>query len=47
MNALVASPVQCYLELMKGDKRQQEGAEQVKKYILQELEDFIEEREVK
>lgn len=47
MNALVASPVQCYLELMKGDKRQQEGAEQVKKYILQELEDFIEEREAK
>lgn len=43
MNALAASPTQCYLELRKGDKRQQDGAEQVKRYILQELEDFIEE----
>jgi hypothetical protein len=29
-----ASPVQVYLELMKGDKRDQETAEQVKAYIL-------------
>lgn len=46
MNALAASPIQCYLELKKGDKRQQDGAEQVKKFILQELEDFIEESKV-
>jgi hypothetical protein len=29
-----ASPVQVYLELMAGDKRDQETAEQVKSYIL-------------
>ncbi|MFH1922386.1 MAG: hypothetical protein ABIP48_21195, partial [Planctomycetota bacterium] len=35
---LVASPVQTYLELMQGDKRQQETAEQLRKTILQPLE---------
>ena len=34
---LVASPVQAYLELMRGDKRQQETAEQVRNAILQRL----------
>jgi len=34
---LVASPVQTYLELMRGDKREQETAEQVRKAILQPL----------
>jgi hypothetical protein len=33
-----ASPVQTYLELMSGDKRDQETAEQVKAYILNQLE---------
>jgi hypothetical protein len=32
-----ASPVQVYLELMAGDKRDQETAEQVKSYILKNL----------
>ena len=32
---LAASPVQVYLELMRGDKREQETAEQVRKAILQ------------
>ena len=32
---LAASPVQTYLELMRGDKREQETAEQVRKAILQ------------
>jgi hypothetical protein len=32
-----ASPVQVYLELMAGDKRDQETAEQVKTYILNSL----------
>jgi hypothetical protein len=34
-----ASPVQCYLELMAGDKRDQETAEQVKDNILKRLRD--------
>ena len=34
---LAASPVQTYLELMRGDKREQETAEQVRKAILQPL----------
>jgi len=34
---LVASPVQTYLELMQGDKREQETAEQLRKAILQPL----------
>ncbi len=34
---LVASPVQTYLELMQGDKREQETAEQLRKTILQPL----------
>jgi hypothetical protein len=34
---LVASPVQAYLELMQGDKRDQETAEQLRKAILQPL----------
>ena len=33
-----ASPVQVYLELMSGDKRDKETAEQVKSFILNELE---------
>ena len=33
-----ASPVQAYLELMAGDKRDQETAEQVKSYIMNDLE---------
>jgi hypothetical protein len=33
-----ASPVQVYLELMAGDKRDQETAEQVKSYIIKNLE---------
>jgi hypothetical protein len=37
-----ASPVQTYLELMSGDKRDQETAEQVKAYILNQLEKSIE-----
>ena len=32
-----ASPVQVYLELMAGDKRDQETAEQVKSYIVDSL----------
>ena len=32
-----ASPVQVYLELMAGDKRDQETAEQVKSYIMMNL----------
>jgi hypothetical protein len=32
-----ASPVQCYLELMAGDKRDQETAEQVRAYLLNRL----------
>ena len=32
---LAASPVQTYLELIRGDKREQETAEQVRKAILQ------------
>ncbi len=32
-----ASPVQVYLELMAGDKRDQETAEQVKSYIMNNL----------
>jgi hypothetical protein len=32
---LAASPVQTYLELMRGDKREQETAEQVREAILQ------------
>jgi len=32
-----ASPVQVYLELMAGDKRDQETAEQVKSYIIKNL----------
>jgi hypothetical protein len=35
---LVASPVQTYLELVKGDKRSQETAEQLRRAILQPLE---------
>jgi hypothetical protein len=34
---LAASPVQTYLELMQGDKREQETAEQLRKAILQPL----------
>jgi len=34
---LAASPVQTYLELMQGDKREQETAEQLRKSILQPL----------
>jgi hypothetical protein len=33
----MASPIQCYLELAKGDKRQQEVSEQVKELILREV----------
>jgi hypothetical protein len=33
-----ASPVQVYLELMAGDKRDQETAEQVKAFILKDIE---------
>lgn len=36
-NLLWASPVQCYLELMAGDKRDQETAEQVRAYLLNRL----------
>jgi hypothetical protein len=32
-----ASPAQVYLELMTGDKRDQETAEQVKSYIMQDI----------
>ena len=32
-----SSPVQVYLELMAGDKRDQETAEQVKSYIIKNL----------
>lgn len=34
-----ASPVQTYLELMQGDKRDREAAEQVKRFILKSLEE--------
>lgn len=34
---LWASPVQCYLELMAGDKRDQETAEMIKDHILRQL----------
>lgn len=34
----IASPVQCYLELMQGDKREKETALQVKKVIFREIE---------
>ena len=34
---LVASPVQTYLELMQGGKREQETAEQLRKTMLQPL----------
>jgi hypothetical protein len=34
---LAASPVQTYLELVQGDKREQETAEQLRKTILQPL----------
>ena len=37
MNFWWASPVQVYLELMAGDKREQETAEQVKSYIINNL----------
>ena len=33
-----ASPVQAYLELMAGDKRDRETAEQVKSYLMNRLE---------
>jgi hypothetical protein len=33
-----ASPVQVYLELMAGDKRDRETAEQVKSFLLKHLE---------
>jgi hypothetical protein len=33
-----ASPVQVYLELMTGDKRDQETAEQVRSFLLRDLE---------
>ena len=36
-DSLAASPVQTYLELMQGDKREQETAEQLRKTILQSL----------
>ncbi len=36
-NSWWASPVQVYLELMAGDKRDQETAEQVKSFILTNL----------
>jgi hypothetical protein len=32
-----ASPVQAYVELMAGDKRQRETAEQVREYVLRTL----------
>ncbi len=35
-----ASPVQAYLELMSGDKRQRETAVQVREYILRRLKDY-------
>ena len=34
---LAASPVQTYLELMRGDKREQQTAEQLRKTVLQPL----------
>jgi hypothetical protein len=34
---LAASPVQTYLELMQGDKREQETAEQLRETILQPI----------
>jgi hypothetical protein len=34
---LVASPIQCYLELANGDKRQQEVSEQIKELLLRDL----------
>jgi hypothetical protein len=34
---LAASPVQTYLELMRGDKRERETAEQVRKALLRPL----------
>jgi hypothetical protein len=34
---LVASPIQCYLELVNGDKRERETADQVKRLILGSL----------
>ena len=34
----VASPIQTYLELMRGDKRERETAEQVRRYITKDLE---------
>ena len=36
-----ASPVQVYLELMAGDKRDQETAEQVKSLILKEVKEVL------
>ena len=37
-----ASPVQAYLELMSGDKRQRESAEQVRDYILRRVREYRE-----
>jgi hypothetical protein len=34
---LVASPIQCYLELVKGDERERETADQVRRVILAQL----------
>jgi hypothetical protein len=37
-----ASPVQAYLELMSGDKRQRETAEQVREFIVSRVRDYRE-----
>lgn len=39
-----ASPVQAYLELMAGDKRQRETAEQVRQYVLRRVSEYREAR---
>ena len=39
-----ASPVQTYLELMSGDKRQRETADQVREYVLREVRKYREAR---
>lgn len=36
---LAASPIQCFLELQRGDKREQDAADQVRKLLLQDSED--------
>jgi hypothetical protein len=40
--ASYASPVQAYLELMAGDKRQRESSDQVREYVLRRVREYRE-----